>query len=269
MAKKYAKNKRLHFFIFETSFDFNKEYENNLLWTLKIKEALETDRIVPYFQGIYNNKTQKIEKYECLVRMIENGKVISPFFFLDTAKKSKQYLEITKRMIDLTFSEFSQSQYEFSLNLTLEDIESDEMTEYLFDAMKKHKIKKNQLVIEIVESEGIDTHNEKVSKFLRRLKNTGVKIAIDDFGTGYSNFIYLVKFQANYVKIDGSMIKNIDTDQDMQEIVKTIVAFARRMGMKTIAEFVSSQAIFETVQSLGIDYSQGFLLHEPANKMQQ
>jgi PAS domain S-box-containing protein/diguanylate cyclase (GGDEF)-like protein len=268
MAKKYAKSKRLHFFIYDTSFDFNKEYENNLLWTLKIKEALAQNRIVPYFQGIYNNKTQKIEKYECLVRMVESDKVISPFFFLQTAKKSKQYLEITRRMIDLCFSKFSQRDDEFSLNLTLEDIECDETTAYLFDAIEKFNIKKNRLVIEMVESEGIDAHNEKVSEFLRRLREKGMKVAIDDFGTGYSNFIYLVKFQANYVKIDGSMIKNIDTDKDMQEIVKTIVAFAQRMGMKTIAEFVSSEPILQTVQSLGIDYSQGFLLHEPASEIE-
>lgn len=267
MAKKYAKNKRMHFFIYDKSLDFNKEYESNLHWALKIKQALNEERIVPYFQGIYNNKTQQIEKYECLVRMIDEDKVISPFFFLDTAKKSKQYIDITKTMIAKSFEFFSTKEYEFSINLTLEDIECDETTAYLFDAMQKYKIKKNQLVIEIVESEGIDDNNEKVAAFMQKIKQNGAKVAIDDFGTGYSNFIYLIKFSADYVKIDGSMIKYLHEDEAIKEVVKTIVKFAKEMGMKTIAEFVSSKEIHKKVVELGIDYSQGFLFHEPSPKI--
>ncbi|MGM0533569.1 MAG: EAL domain-containing protein [Campylobacterota bacterium] len=264
MAKKYAKKNRLHFFVYDSSLDLNKEYESNLKWSAKLQKAFEQDRIIPYYHGIYNNTTGKIEKYECLVRMVEKeGKVISPFFFLDVAKRSKQYIKLTKKMIDSSFAYFANRQEEFSLNITLEDIQSDSLQEYLFAKLAKYGIGK-RLVIEMVESEGIDSKNQKVVSFISRLREFGVQIAIDDFGTGYSNFEYLIKLQADYIKIDGSMIKNIDKDRDSEEIVKTIIDFAKKRGMKTVAEFVSNEGVFAKVKALGIDYSQGFLLHEPA-----
>ena len=91
----------------------------------------------------------------------------------------------------------------------------------------------------------------------------GCKIAIDDFGSGYSNFEYLIKLNADYIKIDGSLIKDILINKSNEEIVVTIVDFARRQGFKTIAEFVSSKEIFDKVKELGLDYAQGYYIHEP------
>ena len=95
------------------------------------------------------------------------------------------------------------------------------------------------------------------------IKSYNVKLAIDDFGTGYSNFEYLLKLDADYIKIDGSMIKNIDTDPNSYSVVETIVSFARKNNMKVIAEYVSSQAIQDKVLELGIDFSQGYHIDEP------
>ncbi|MGE3593459.1 MAG: EAL domain-containing protein [Arcobacter sp.] len=96
-----------------------------------------------------------------------------------------------------------------------------------------------------------------------KVRKLGCKIAIDDFGSGYSNFEYLIRLNADYIKIDGSLIKDILINKNNQEIVITIVDFAKRQGFKTIAEFVSSKEIFEKVKELGIDYAQGYYINEP------
>ncbi len=269
MARKYAKKHRMHFITYSDELHINREYENNIKWTMALKNAFYDDRIVPFYQGIYNNKTQTIEKYECLVRMIdENGKVVSPFFFLDVAKRSKQYITLTKRMIDKAFSYFSGTELSFSINLSLEDIESKLLRQHLFERIERYGVA-SQLVVELVESEGVNEDNQTVSRFIEDMRNLGVQIAIDDFGTGYSNFAYLIRLNANFVKIDGSMIKNIDRDTDAQEIVKTIIDFAKKRNLQTVAEFVSSREVFDTVCDLGIDYSQGFFIHKPSPEIAQ
>lgn len=113
-----------------------------------------------------------------------------------------------------------------------------------------------------MESESIENFAE-IAAFIASVKSFGAKIAIDDFGTGYSNFEYLLRLKADYIKIDGSMIRNIDSDGDAQIVVSTIVDFAKKMGVKTIAEFVENESIYNKVKELGIDYSQGYYFSEP------
>ena len=103
--------------------------------------------------------------------------------------------------------------------------------------------------------------------FIERFKSLGCKIAIDDFGSGYSNFSYIADLGADYIKIDGSLIKNIDNDPSSELIVRTILTFAKNMGIKTVAEFVASESIYEKVKSLGVDYSQGFYFAEPREEV--
>ena len=120
------------------------------------------------------------------------------------------------------------------------------------------------LTIEITESEGVENIEELVS-FIKIVKNLGVKIAIDDFGTGYSNFSYLVKLQADFIKLDGSIIADINKSLSAKAVVEAIVFFAKKVGIKTVAEFVSTKEIFKTCKELEIDYFQGYLFDEPKN----
>lgn len=127
--------------------------------------------------------------------------------------------------------------------------------------LERYKIGK-RVVFEIVESESIEKF-EQVHDFIEKVKSYNCKIAIDDFGTGYSNFEYLLKLNADYIKIDGSMIKDIDKSKEAEIVVSTIVGFAKKMDIKTIAEFVENESILEKVKELGIDYSQGYYFSAP------
>ena len=261
IIKRYAK-KNKDIFIYDKDLGLEEVYEKNILWTLNLKKAFVNDNIIPYFQPIYNLQTNRIEKYESLVRLRdEDGKIISPFYFLDIAKKSKQYVKLTKKMIIKTFDYFKDKDYECSINLSLEDIKRVDISSFILEKLKEYGIAP-KVVFEIVESEGIDNF-ELINKFIDDVKKLGCKIAIDDFGTGYSNFNYLMKLNADYIKIDGSLIKDIVTNKNSQEIVKIIIDFSKKQGFKTIAEFVSSKEIFDKVKEFGIDYVQGYFIGEP------
>ncbi len=262
MALKSAKKKRVDLLVYDENLNLDSQYENNIKWTNRLRYAIEQDKLVPYYQAIVNNKTGKWEKYESLVRIIdENEKVITPFFFLEIAKRTKYYEILTKTVIKKSFDTFKNTNIEFSINLTIKDIINKNIQDYICNMLKTHNVD-NQLVFEIVESEGIENYDEVIA-FIDKVKVHGCKIAIDDFGTGYSNFNYLLKLKTDYIKIDGSLIKNIDTDENAKILVKTIVNFAKELNILTIAEYVENSTIYEIVKDLGVDYSQGYFFSEP------
>jgi len=118
-------------------------------------------------------------------------------------------------------------------------------------------------VFELLEDEDVRDFDE-ITKFIARVKAFGVKIAIDDFGAGYSNFERLLKYQPDILKIDGSLIKNIETDAYSMSVVKTIVAFAKEQKIEMVAEYIENENIYEIIRSLGVEYSQGYYFGAPA-----
>ena len=266
IALKIAKKSKKNFLVYDETMYMAKEYEKNFEWTKRLKRAIEEDKIVPLFQPIVDSKTQKTVKYEALMRIVDdNGTYIAPIHFLELAKKNKLYHQLTKIMIDKTFDIFKDLPYSVSINISVEDILNKEMTEFIFNKLKETNIGE-KIVFEIIESEGIENFDQ-VLEFINGIKKYKAKISIDDFGTGYSNFDYLMKLQVDYIKIDGSMIKNIDIDKNSQMITKTIVSFAKSMGIKTIAEFVHSKNVLDKVQELEVDLLQGYYFGEPTDKI--
>jgi len=263
MALKYAKDNGVPFWIYEDRMHFENEYERNLQISGLVRHAVENSRIVPYFQAIIDNKTSKVVKYECLARLIDvNEKVLSPLLFIPVAKKIKVYNIVTKIIIDKSFAAFENSDLAFNINLSIEDIMSSEIFNFIMDKLKNSKAS-SRVTFEILESEAVQDF-KRVDRFISEVKRYGAKIAIDDFGSGYSNFSYLTKMSPDYIKIDGSLIQDIDVDKNALLVVRTIVEFAKQLGVKTIAEYVHTSTIMDKVKELGIDYSQGFYIDEPS-----
>jgi diguanylate cyclase (GGDEF)-like protein/PAS domain S-box-containing protein len=268
MALRISRNKKENFIVYNDQISLNTLYEKNIFWAKKIKNAIANDKIVPFFQPIVNNKTNKYEKYEALVRMIgEDGKVISPYFFLDIAKKTKQYIQLTTIMLEKTFETFSNREEEFSINITMEDIVNKSINELILSLLLRYDGIGERVVFEIVESESIDGNYEEVLSFVEKVKSYGCKIAIDDFGSGYSNFEYLIKLKADFIKIDGSLIKDIHENKESYAVVSVIVSFAKQMNIKTIAEFVEDENILKTLKFLGVEYSQGYYFSAPVQTL--
>lgn len=276
MALRHAKHTDKEFVILNDTVKIQKDIAHNIEFIGKIIEAIASDRIVPFYQGIIENKstdTFQVEpysliptKYECLIRLIgTDEKVISPFFFLEVAKKAKLYSQLTRIMIEKSFEFFQENSYEFSINLSVEDILDMKTVQFIFDKLENKNIAK-RVIFEILESEGFENFEE-VKEFIKQIKQLGGRIAIDDFGSGYSNFAYILHLEVDFLKIDASLIKNIHTDTNSRIMVETIVAFAQKLGIKTIAEFVHSKEVYAVVKEIGIDYSQGFYFHQPAQKV--
>ncbi len=248
--------------VYNSTYEIEKTIDNNIQMIKKIKCAIKNDRIVPYFQPIYDNKTGKIKSYESLVRLIEeDGRVLSPFFFLEISKKAKLYKQIARIMITKSCMAFQNSYHSFSLNFEIDDILDEQLLEFTMNTMQRYEVTK-QATFEVLESESIEDI-EAVIKFTQHVAEQGCKISIDDFGSGYSNFLHVLKLNADYLKIDGSLIKNIHQDAEAKIIVKSIVKFAKELGLKTVAEFVHCKDVQEEVEKLSIDYSQGYYLGEP------
>ena len=263
IARDVAKNEKKKFLMYNHNMQNREDYDKNIAWVKSIKIAIETNKFIPYFQPILDNKNNKVTKYESLIRMIdEKGNIVSPFFFLEIAKKAKLYSKITKLVIDKTLKVFKdKSEYECSINLTTDDIMDNNTRKYIYNILKNYPYPQN-ITFEITETEEIIDF-KLVNSFIEKVKKYGVKISIDDFGTGYANFKYIIDLSVDYIKIDGSLIKNIETNRESKLIVEAIIAFSKKLGIKTIVEFVSTKEIYNEVISLGADYSQGYYIGKP------
>lgn len=262
MALKTAKKQSLSFLKYNESLLIKEEYLNNILWSKKLKDAIDDQRFVLYYQGIHDTTTQNIYEYEALIRLIDvDGTIISPNTFLEIAKKSRLYPHITQFVIHTIFEQLRTTPHRYSINLSIADILNPEMKTMMYDLLSNSDVG-NRLVFEILESEGIENHTD-VTDFITHVKTFGCKIAIDDFGTGYSNFAHILKLNVDLIKIDASLIKNLDVDLSAQDIVRTIVEFAHHLNIKTVAEFVHSKDIYDECQELKIDYIQGYYLSQP------
>lgn len=263
IALNYSYEKKLRIFIFN-SCEINSlsSASSEIFWTRKISEALKEDRISSYFQPILNIENGKIEKYESLIRMNTlDNRVLTPYYFLDISHKVGLYFKLTEAVISNTFDYFSDKDIEFSINISVKDI-LDEATKRLIVYETKQFHNPKLIVFEILESEEIVNFLE-IAEFIETIRNLGCKIAIDDFGSGYSNFERLSTIDIDYIKIDGSLIKNIDVNKNHEILVQMIVAMSKTMNIKTIAEFVHSESIYKKVKELGIDYAQGYYIGEP------
>jgi len=240
-----------------------KDIKNNMKMIEKIEWGLKNNRFISYFQPLVDSKTLKPIKFESLVRLIDkDGKVISPFFFLDIAKRAGLYSQITNQVLDNSFKCLEKYNIEISINLSPSDIIRDRIRENIFSLLEKYKNKANLITFEILEDEIVEFPKE-MMQFIEEVKKVGAKIAIDDFGSGQSNFTRIMETDADFIKIDGSLIKNIDSDIDKQNVVKTIIYFAKLENKKVVAEFVENEEIYQTLEKLGVDYYQGYYFYKP------
>lgn len=262
MALKAAKKRHLSYMLYDETMQIKQEYQNNILWSKKVKEAIEERRFCIYYQPIIDPKSGAVMEYEALIRMIDvDGSVVSPGYFLPAAKQSRLYPLISRFVIEEIFMMLETTPHTYSINLSVDDIFDAPTKEFLIQKLQKSPYT-HRLIFELLESEGIENYQE-VSSFIAKVKGYGCRIAIDDFGTGYSNFAHILRLDVDILKIDGSLIRNIDTDANAQTILTAVGEFSKRLGLQTVAEFVHSEAVYNKCQELGIDYLQGYYLGEP------
>jgi len=246
--------------------DINKRESQTSKRIGDVKLAIDNNRILCAYQPIVSTVNAQIEKYEMLLRLLDTqGSIIPPLEFLPAIRQTNVYINVTKIVIEFAVKTLKENSFELSMNLDLQDILNDDIMSLIQDGFAKHPELTKRLTIEILEHEEI-TNFDVIKERINILKELGFKIAIDDFGSGYANFQYLLHLDIDILKIDGSLIKNIDTNKNSYHIVETINNFAKKMGIKVIAEQVETVNELKTIKSLNIDYVQGYLLGKPSFK---
>ena len=243
--------------------DTHKNFEENMIWIKKLKEGLTDGHFKAHFQAIVHSSTQEIYKYESLIRYIEDdGEVISPYRFLPIAKKAKLFNGIIKLMITECLNFIRGKNTTVAVNISFDDIKNKDIYAYIINLLEENKDITHQLHFELLETEEIEDF-EMVRKFIDDVHKYGCQVGVDDFGAGYSNFNMIEALQVDFIKIDGSLINSVDVDETQAIIVDTIAGYAKRTGIKTVAEFVSKESIYTKIHELGIDFAQGYYFGKP------
>ena len=232
-----------------------------------INYAIAHDSVVPYFQGIYDNKLGYIHHYESLMRLEdENGKIWYPGDFLDVARSyGLLYDTISTIMIRKVFEKFMDSDDKsVSINLGIRDISNSMIVEFIYDKLSSAKHPEN-FVFEILENEDIEDYDN-IIMFVDMIHSLGGKISIDDFGSGYSNLLHIANIHCDYLKIDGSIVKNCCNDEQSANLIALIAGWRELNDGKfrIIAEYVENSGIQDLLLKYRIDFSQGYLFSKPS-----
>ena len=232
-----------------------------------INYAIAHDLVVPFFQGIYDNKLGTIHHYESLMRITDDkGTIYYPASFLDVARSyGLLYDTLSYTMIRKVFEIFKDSEGKsVSINLGMRDILNKGLTDYIFDFLSTVKNPEN-FIFEILENEDVGDY-EVLMKFVDNIHQLGALISIDDFGSGFSNLKHIASIHSDFVKIDGSIIRNCWNDQESENLVALISGWKNLSLHKVsiIAEYVENDAIQEVMMRYNIDFSQGYLFSKPS-----
>ena len=259
----YARNKMQRIMIYNESFNIQQSFEENIKWVKQVKIGFRENLFQAYFQAIVDSKTKEVFKYEALIRYVtKDGQEIAPANFLDVARRTKLYPNIIKIIINDSFELIKNKNKRVSVNISFDDIANSETTKFIYEILEKNKDYSHMLEFEILESEEISDFDE-VTKFISNVRKFKCSVGLDDFGAGYSNFNLLTLLNIDFVKIDGSLIEKINKSKDLEIIVSTIANFSKEFGVKTVAEFVSNEDIYNKIKELNIDYCQGYYFDRP------
>jgi diguanylate cyclase (GGDEF)-like protein len=246
------------------------EVDVNLLKSAGVKSILIMDSIkknliVPYFQPIVSVNDKKILAYEVLTRIIAPDRIIPAVEFIEAAEGMGAIGKIDYMLIEKAFDLVKRNGYRglLFLNLSPKALIMNEFMPTVRKLMTVYGVEPSQLVFEITERDTVKD-SSLIKQAVLDLNGQGFQIAIDDFGAGYSSFQYLRLFKVDYLKIDGEFIRNISGNGGMEKaIVANIARLAGDLGIRTIAEFVETDAILKNVRSAGIDYAQGYFIQHP------
>lgn len=249
---------------YSNSMEEENQYRINLILGRKLNEAINAGNVIPFFQGIYDNQLDKITKFECLARIQEGDRIYSPASFIAIARSTGIIRLLTPIMIEKSLRYFSRyPDFSLSVNISESDLEKKGFAVWVVSRLQHYGIAPERLTLEILETDRLHGA-ERGLETLRDLKECGCKIAIDDFGVDQSNFERLMKIDPDFIKIDGKFIQGIHLNKTPYLLTSAMTEMSHRIGAKVIAEFVSEKDEFDTVRSLGIEYSQGYYIMQPS-----
>ena len=245
------------------------DFIENISMENKLKEAVNMNRFLLYYQPQYDSLSGKLRGVEALVRwQDETGKLISPGVFIPIAEKSGMIVPIGAWVLEEGIQKYAEWREKYncdmilSLNISAIQYKRPDFVNNLLELLEKYRVNPKDIELEITESVLIDDFEQVVSK-LRTLKEYGIKISLDDFGTGYSSLSYLKGLPIDTLKIDKSFIDTVTEDKSTQVITESIVSMVKKLGYETVAEGVETEEQYEYLKKIECDNIQGYLLGKP------
>ena len=271
-ARMEMMNKNVQFFVTDASEEHMDEESIRRKYQIVnvINYAISHDTVVPYYQGIYDNRKQAIRHYEALMRLVdENGDVYLPKDFLGVARSfGLMYDSLSLVMIKKVFERFKDEENKaVSINIGIRDVKNPRILEFIYDSLSTMKHPEN-FIFEFLENEDVEDYNVLVT-FVDKIHDLGGKISIDDFGSGYANLQHILSIHSDYVKIDGSIIRNCCIDKESENLIALITGWKNlsERNVKIVAEFVENEEIQRKMMIYNIDYSQGYLFSKPSPEL--
>jgi diguanylate cyclase (GGDEF)-like protein/PAS domain S-box-containing protein len=253
----------VHFY--NSSDDVSSELKNRIRVAQKVRTAILENRLVLFFQPIFDVKENQISHYEALVRLKDKeGNLIFPGEFIP-AMESVGEMHILDRWIIKLATQALQDYPQLTnvaINLSAQAFKDESLVPIIVENLNITQVDPGRITFELTESASL--FNLQITKdVIRQLHNLGCSFSVDDFGSGFSSFTYLKELQADYIKLDGSFIRNLEHNSMDQALVKSMVQVIQAIGKKAVAEYVESEAILNLLIEMGIDYVQGYYIGHP------
>lgn len=269
MASYAAKDKgSSHIQVFDANDRDMNRRRDQMRWASRIRRALDEDNFVLYAQPIVGLE-ENAEHLEFLVRMLDNGDVISPGEFIPAAERYNLMTLIDRWVVRRAFSRIRQRIDDQSgfrgmyfINLSGSSLNEEAFFDFVRDCKREFDIPPQQVCFEITETTAISNIGS-ASDFIAEIRELGFNFALDDFGVGMSSFAYLKGIPVDLLKIDGGFVRNILHDPMDRAIVEACNRIAHSAGLKTVAEFVENKDIEAELRKLGVDFAQGYGISKP------
>jgi diguanylate cyclase (GGDEF)-like protein len=251
-----------------------KKQRGEMKWATRISDALRNQKFQLYYQDILPIQAEESEIFHCELLMRTESDahdLISPVKFIPAAERYNLMGDIDRWVVSTAIQNItileknvpSEQASLYGINLSGQSLSDDTFLDYVSGLLEVYGVNPENICFEVTESTAI-VNPETALRFMQKMKSIGCKFALDDFGTGISSYSYLKMFPFDYVKIDGSFIRNITTSQVDREVVSSVCRIAKVLGIKTIAEYVENDSVFSLLRELGVDYAQGYGISEPA-----
>jgi diguanylate cyclase (GGDEF)-like protein len=245
--------------------------QGELMWIQKIKDAMIDDRLRLYYQPVMPLNERKNAKVYCefLLGMLDkNGKIVPPMAFIPAAERYQIMSSIDRWVIQTILRMAAEKndifeRYDiFAINLSGQSLCDNDFLDFILVQLADQAIDPTKICFEITETAAI-ANFQLATQFISKLRSMGCSFALDDFGSGLSSFAYLKKLNVDYLKIDGSFVKDLHEDPVNHAMVQAINQLGHVMGKKTIAEFVESKSLLTRLRKIGVDYAQGYAVQRP------
>ncbi len=269
LAMYHAKQEgRARFHVFSHALEYQAVLTQQLHWKNVIETAIKLDQFILFYQPILDIKNKKISHYECLLRIeLEDKTILMPGDFITQAEQigiiDKIDRLVLRKAIEqhITFQK-SNNNVRLAINLSGRSMSDESILPYIEGLLKQAYVKPELIIFEITETSAVSNFLSAKS-MINKLKSLGCHFALDDFGVGFSSFYYLKSLPVDYVKIDGSFVKQMDINEEDRIFVKVLTEVSQAFGKKIIAEFVENKEILQLLELQGVDYAQGYYISKP------